>query len=360
MDAWTPNTAAAVASLMTPVFTFGLAQKGTRQKGAAVAGPGTAGAASSEDSSGGGGSGSSSDSDSPRTTAFNRVLDTGGLGTSAGSDRRRHQGRRGLRHVEGGAAAAAAVEDDVVDDRRDTATSRAFGGLALMAPATCGGGSRGGSRGGLGGLSGYADAEDRALLLELEHAQALMLQALTATGEPPPLLTPPPPPSPAPRPEPEKKTHGALVVRIPNAAASTATTPTVSAGSSGRGGDALRSSTCSSLTTGFDNPLVAQVATAAVGKALARLTKLSRENQGLQRLNEQLQSELSQSSSKHMELQTRSKLLHAMLAEVRGRWGGRIRAQQPGAYTIAVVLGVDVGVASWAAGSVGGCMSLPW
>ncbi|GIL90199.1 hypothetical protein Vretifemale_17885, partial [Volvox reticuliferus] len=48
----------------------------------------------------------------------------------------------------------------------------------------------------------------------------------------------------------------------------------------------------------------------------------------LQHVNEQLRSELSHSSSKHMELQTRSKLLHAMLTESGREAERRSQAQQ--------------------------------
>lgn len=60
-----------------------------------------------------------------------------------------------------------------------------------------------------------------------------------------------------------------------------------------------------------------QQASAVVAKALARVVKLSRENDGLARLNAQLAAELSSSSGVHVDLQARIKLLYALSAEVR-------------------------------------------
>ncbi|GLI71640.1 hypothetical protein VaNZ11_016914, partial [Volvox africanus] len=346
---------------------------------------------------GGGGSNSSSESDSPRTSAFNRVLASGGLGATASRSRVRHlAARRGAARGGGGglmtmtmmmmndqadqaaagaaaaATGAAAPSEDVdvdVDDRRDTLTSRTLGshstsgGGGGAAPASANVSRRGGIS-----LSAVKSSEDRSLILELEHAHTLLLQALAAAGEPP-LLTPPPPsPVPASGPYTDHRslsagtpladgvggmataagaagaagagagaatrttTAAAAATEGAGAAAAAATgTPGFSSGSGGssRGdSDGLHISSCSSLTHGIGNPLVAQVAMTAMGKALARVAKLSRENQGLQHVNEQLRSELSHSSSKHMELQIRSKLLHAMLTESGREAEKRAQAQQ--------------------------------
>lgn len=62
-----------------------------------------------------------------------------------------------------------------------------------------------------------------------------------------------------------------------------------------------------------------QLASAAVGKALACVVKLSRENQGLARVNGQLRGELEAATAAHRELQSQHKLLQAVMAEVGAR-----------------------------------------
>lgn len=69
-----------------------------------------------------------------------------------------------------------------------------------------------------------------------------------------------------------------------------------------------------------------QLASAAVGKALARVVKLSRENQGLARVNGQLRAELEAATAAHRELQSQHKLLQAVMAEVGAR--GRANANR--------------------------------
>ncbi|GLC76253.1 hypothetical protein PLESTF_001755800 [Pleodorina starrii] len=322
--AWTPTAAATDATTSSAItsvsFTAFTADGRQRTVGSRGGGAAASGSCSS----------SSSGSDTPRISALNRVLASGGFGTGGGSSGpRRPRPSQGARR--GGALHHhhAAVEDDG-DDRRDTASSShhrtlggSHGGSIAMglapAPGSC-------SR---GAISAIADADDRSLILELEHTQALLLQALAAEGEQS-LLTPPPPPSPAPAPALSGSAHhGALLVlRTTDDAAAAAEpmgTPMLTpAASSGSADGLLRASPCSGGSSGggsgrtargLGNPYVAQVATTVVGKALLRVVKLSRENQGLARVNEQLRSELSHSTSKHMELQTRSKMLHTMLAE---------------------------------------------
>ncbi|KAG2441948.1 hypothetical protein HXX76_003553 [Chlamydomonas incerta] len=56
-------------------------------------------------------------------------------------------------------------------------------------------------------------------------------------------------------------------------------------------------------------------ASAAVGQAIPKLLKLVRENNGLQRANDQLRSELSRAQAAQLEVQARNKLLQALLDE---------------------------------------------
>ncbi|EFJ45070.1 hypothetical protein VOLCADRAFT_106095 [Volvox carteri f. nagariensis] len=247
----------------------------------------------------------SSDSDSPRTTALNRALASAGLGLGTGSKLYGMPRRHGP--LLDGVMSNAVVDDDVVDDRRDTATSRAMGS---QSPA--GAGMASGSR---AALSSGMGAEDQSLIQELEHAQTLLLQLLAAANEAP-WPTPPPPPSPVRELTPVERAAAARAQA--DGAMDPVATATVRSCESHVDYEeqgTLQVSACSSMSNGVGNPLVVQAASAAMGKALARLSKLSRDNKDLQRVSEQLRAELSQSSSKNVELQTRSKMLQAMLLE---------------------------------------------
>ncbi|GFR45972.1 hypothetical protein Agub_g7444 [Astrephomene gubernaculifera] len=165
--------------------------------------------------------------------------------------------------------------------------------------------------------SSIVDPEVRSFVRELENVQVLLWQSLAAAGEtalspPGSLLTPSPPNTSAAA----ARAPAAATIATPlglGSALYVASTPDHSASqvlarrfaSSGGAGAA----------GAVGGPQATRMAAAAIGKALGRTVKWYRENQGLQRVNEQLRGELSRYRESHQDLESRSRVLSMVLEE---------------------------------------------